>query len=98
MTLEIVRTQWHRVVFMQTNREDVGQRYLEIEISVPPSPQRAAEVSEPFRNYFVYIAEQRARLGEYLRAGDHHFFLSGVETAVEDGEIPLEAAGAEIVD
>ena len=36
MTLNVVRQQWNRVVFMQTNREDVGQRYLEIEVPVPP--------------------------------------------------------------
>lgn len=28
MTLKVVRDQWKRVVFMQTNREDVGSRYL----------------------------------------------------------------------
>jgi len=98
MTLKIVRDQWHRVVFMQTNREDVGNRYLEIELPVPPSAQRAAEVSEPFRTYFLDIAGQRARLGEYLRSSDHHFFLSGVETSPEDGEINLDAVDAEIVE
>jgi type I restriction enzyme M protein len=79
MTLSIVRDQWNRVVFMQTNREDVGKRYYEIEIPIAPSAERAAEISEPFRRYFFGIAEQRRLLRDYLRSGDHHFFLSGVE-------------------
>lgn len=79
MTLKVVREQWHRIVFMQTNREDVGKRYLEIEIPLAPSAERAAEVSEPFRTYFQGVAEHRKALRRYLRAGDHHFFLSGVE-------------------
>jgi hypothetical protein len=41
MTLKIVRDQWKRVIFMQTNREDVGKRYLEIRVPIPPSAERA---------------------------------------------------------
>src|SRR3974390_699604 len=50
MTLNIVRDQWKRIVFMQTNREDVGGRFLEIEIPVPPSRAEADRVSAPFRD------------------------------------------------
>ena len=75
MTLAVVRAQWERVVFMQTNREDVGRRYLEIEIPVTRSADRATEISEPFREYFTAIAEGRTRLDEFLNSGSHHFFL-----------------------
>jgi type I restriction enzyme M protein len=97
MSLRIVRDQWNRVVFMQTNREDVGKRYHEIEIPIAPSPERAAEISEPFRRYFLGIAEQRRVLRDYLRPGDHHFFLSGVEAPAQGIEVELEADAVETV-
>lgn len=79
MTLKIVRDQWNRVVFMQTNREDVGERYLEIEIPVAPSAARAAEISEPFRSYFLAVARAREAFRDYLDHSDHHFYVSGGE-------------------
>ena len=78
VTLKIVREQWKRVVFMQTNREDVGKRYLEIELPLAPTEERAREVSEAFRDYYLTLAKARTRLAEYLLSSDdHHFFLSG---------------------
>lgn len=80
LTLKIVRDQWRRVVFMQTNREDVGKRYLEIEIPVPPNAMRAAEVSKVFRDYYQTIAGARAKLVNYLNEHPgHHFYVSGAE-------------------
>ena len=80
LTLKVVRDQWRRVVFMQTNREDVGKRYLEIEIPVPPNVKKAAEVSQAFRDYYRTIAEARAKLIAYLHSNSsHHFFVSGAE-------------------
>src|SRR5262245_5423932 len=80
MTLKIVRDQWRRVVFMQTNREDVGKRYLEISIPLAPNAERAADVSTPFRDYYTKIADARVNLQNYLAAsGQHHFFVSGAE-------------------
>ena len=85
MSLKVVRDQWKRVVFMQTNREDVGKRYLEIRIPVPPDRQAADRVSRPFREYFRSLAAARTKLATYLHQSDaHHFFVAG---AVEsDGE------------
>lgn len=88
MTLRIVRDQWKRVVFMQTNREDVGKRYLEIKIPVPPSRSVAEEVSKPFRTYYRTLAEARQGLMAYLaQNGDHHFFVSGAEKPSLDDEL-----------
>lgn len=85
MTLKIVRAQWKRVVFMQTNREDVGKRYLEIEVPVPPTAARANEVSQAFRDYFTRVSEARTELETYLcRRKDHHFFVAAAESSVED--------------
>jgi type I restriction enzyme M protein len=95
MTLKIVRDQWRRVVFMQTNREDVGKRWLEIEVPVPTSPERAMEVSEPFRTYYGSIAGAREALASYLRESEsHHFFVSGAEAP--EPEVDSQEAGIPI--
>lgn len=91
MTLKIVRDQWKRIVFMQTNREDVGKRYLEISIPIAPSAARASEVSAPFRDYYQKIAIERSKLQEYLLSSkSHHFFVSGGEP--EAVELALESS------
>lgn len=80
MTLKVVRDQWKRVVFMQTNREDVGKRYLEISIPIADSAEAARAVSQPFREYFLAIADARSKLATHLlKTGEHHFFVSGAE-------------------
>lgn len=56
LSLTETRKQWQRVTLMQTNREDVGQRYKEILIPQPISKEWADTVSAPFRNYFTSIA------------------------------------------
>ena len=85
LTLRVVRNQWKRVVFMQTNREDVGRRYLEIRIPVPTSRAVADRVSREFRNYYTSIASARIELGNYLQTSrDHHFFVAGSTTDETD--------------
>ena len=90
LSLKVVRDQWRRIIFMQTNREDVGKRYLEILLPVPPSPARAKEISEPFRSYYQTLATARSALSDYLyQEKQHHFFVSGAEEltpVVDDGE------------
>jgi hypothetical protein len=80
LSLKVVRDQWRRVIFMQTNREDVGKRYLEILLPVPPNRERAEDVSEPFRTYYQTLAKARSTLSNYLnQEKQHHFFVSGAE-------------------
>lgn len=87
LSLKVVRDQWRRVIFMQTNREDVGKRYLEILLPVPPSPERAKEISEPFRSYYLTLATARSALSDYLNQDQqHHFFVSGAEEMTPAGE------------
>jgi hypothetical protein len=87
MTLKVVRDQWNRVIFMQTNREDVGKRHLEIEIPVAPNRERAHEVSQPFRRYFTTLAGEREHLRTYLDSNNaHHFFIAGAEEGTMDLE------------
>lgn len=79
LTLTSVRNQWNRVVLMQTNREDVGKRYLEIELPVAPSASRAAEVSEAFRTYYAGMAALRDAFQAQLEFdGLHHLHLGVV--------------------
>ena len=56
LSLKAVRDQWQRVTLMQTNREDVGNRFREICIPVPPNVEWANNVSKPFREYFQTLA------------------------------------------
>ena len=89
LTLKVVRDQWRRVVFMQTNREDVGKRYLEIEIPIPPNAKRAKEVSQAFRQYYQTIAGARADLITFLNKNtEHHFFVSGAEEILGEVDDP----------
>ena len=52
MNLPYVRKQWNRIIFMQTNREDVGKRYMEIKIPVPRNKEISASISAPYKTYF----------------------------------------------
>lgn len=80
MTLKVVRDQWKRIVFMQTNREDVGKRYLEISIPIPLDKEAGREASKAFRDYYTTLSVARAGFAEYLSATKtHHFFVSGAE-------------------
>jgi len=80
LTLTIVRNQWKRIIFMQTNREDVGRRFHEIEIPMAPDARTAYAVSDAFRTYYLQLANARMALSTYLNAQDnHHFFVSGAE-------------------
>lgn len=66
MNLPFVRNQWNRVVFMQTNREDVGKRYLEIKIPVPKEKSVADSISAPYREYFNSLNEIKSKLHSSL--------------------------------
>ncbi len=61
LCLKAVRRQWQRITLMQTNREDCGNRFLEIQIPFPKSKKWAKAVSEPFRDYFATLAEAKTK-------------------------------------
>lgn len=91
LSLRIVRDQWKRIIFMQTNREDVGHRYREILIPVPPDRGDATQVSEEFREYFTGLSRLRTEFAEHLAAeGLHHFPLTGGDAAPEDEPTEFE--------
>lgn len=57
MRLRDVQRQWQRVIFMQTNREDLGDRYRLIEIPFTDDKTAAEEVSKCYRDYFIGLDE-----------------------------------------
>ena len=80
LSLAVVQRQWNRVVLMQTNREDAGQRAQEVKIPVPASDdpeaiERASSLAEPIRTYFGTLTTARESLGAALKKGPfelHH--------------------------
>lgn len=96
MSLNIVRDQWRRVIFMQTNREDVGERYFEIRIPLPIDRAHADKVSAPFKAYYEGLAKARDGLREYLEDRDeHHFFLGTAAESISDIEAAEEDSAFE---
>lgn len=86
MSLEVVRKQWDRIVFMQTNREDAGSRYQEILLPIPTSRAAADACSREFREYYEGVSELRENFLAYLAKDDrHHVFMSSA-AAWEDEE------------
>lgn len=89
LSLQVVRDQWRRVIFMQTNREDVGHRYREILVPIPPDKKQAQDVSKEFRTYFQGMARLRTNFATHLAVEDlHHFTLTGGETPEPDEDAP----------
>lgn len=60
LMLEPVNAQWGRVVFMQTNREDLGDRWKEISIPVPSSRAEADSLSGSTRDYYEGLARLKS--------------------------------------
>ena len=73
LCLRAVREQWRRIVLMQTNREDCGERYRELVIPWPCSRTDAKCLSAAFRSYFGSLAKARVKLVADLEADDFHY-------------------------
>jgi hypothetical protein len=98
MSLKVVRHQWQRIVFMQTNREDTGQRYREIEIPIAPTRQLRDEIAAPFRAYYEGTAKLREQFLAYLSQDEHHHvFLASIEAAEEADEEEADAETQAVV-
>ena len=76
MNLPFVRNQWNRVVFMQTNREDVGKRYLEIKVPVPLKKEVAKKISKPYKEYFDSLNEINEKLTSSLKEVAKNYQIS----------------------
>jgi hypothetical protein len=72
---------------MQTNREDVGTRYREIVLPIPPNEEIAIDRSKPFRVYYEGINSLREQLVAYLESDDkHHLFISTTAMPVVESQ------------
>lgn len=90
LSLRIVRQQWRRLVFMQTNREDTGSRYRELVIPLASSRSESETVSKPFRDYYQGMATLREGFRRFLDADpDHHVFLGTADIEEEKAETTI---------
>jgi len=69
---------------MQTNREDVGDRYREILLPIPLDKKEARNVSKEFRAFYTGLFRHRANFAEYLSNETLHHFSLTVATPVPD--------------
>ncbi len=76
LSLKETRKQWARVTLMQTNREDVGQRYREITIPYPLSVGWADKVCKSFRDYFEGIAKAKANFVSSTSTDEFNYIAS----------------------
>ncbi|WP_203141008.1 hypothetical protein [Marinobacter mangrovi] len=75
LTLKETVAQWERIVFMQTNREDVGKRMQEIKIPVPNSRATADSVSSKFRDYYQRLEKARRSFVDSIRDSDFKHYI-----------------------
>lgn len=77
LSLSAVRKQWERIIFMQTNREDVGKRMLEILIPVALTESAKSRLSEPFKDYYESLENARNQFISKLNSStfSHHIHL-----------------------
>lgn len=76
MSLQQVRAQWNRIILMQTNREDVGNRFNEILIPIPKNKAVADKLSQPFRDYYLGLEKLRSDFaGSLKNSGFKHHLL-----------------------
>lgn len=76
LSLKETRMQWSRLTLMQTNREDVGQRYREVIIPKPPTKKWAEKVSASFEQYFTSLANAKRLFCERNAADSFHYIAS----------------------
>lgn len=84
LCLKAVREQWRRIVLMQTNREDCGDRYREIVIPMPSSRKWAEERAASFRTYFSAVAEAKAVFLKSIRESSIQLIASASGAPQQD--------------
>ena len=75
LSLSCVRRQWNRIIFMQTNREDVGSRMLEISIPIAKSQEYASKLSAPFYNFYTSFEKERNKFLKALRKSKFEHYI-----------------------
>lgn len=89
LSLKAVRDQWRRIVLMQTNREDCGNRYKEIIIPIPKDKAWGEKASEPFRKYFSTIAIAKTEFIESVH-NEKYEHIANVVSAISPESVNEE--------
>lgn len=82
LSLKSVREQWHRIVLMQTNREDCGQRYREIILPKPKSKDWAQTASKTFSDYFSAIAKSKENFLRHVNTDGFEYVANVTDSSV----------------
>jgi type I restriction enzyme M protein len=82
LCLRGVRQQWQRITLMQTNREDCGGRWMEIQLPKPKSTAWAQEVSSGFRDYFTTLGNAKTTFVDHAKASGFDFIASVTSAAL----------------
>lgn len=77
LSLSAVRKQWERIIFMQTNREDVGNRMMEILIPIANTEEYGTTLAAPFKSYYESLEYARNQFISTINnsAFEHHIHL-----------------------
>jgi len=59
LSLRVVQEQYVALALMQTNREDLGDRWKEVRVPIPTTRDAKQEVAQPMREYFEAIIKAR---------------------------------------
>ncbi len=75
MSLTVVNDQFRHLVLMQTNREDLGRRLLELKLPIPNQPAARQRWERHVRRYFEALTQAHAEYGELLNTIDAGRFV-----------------------
>ena len=75
MSLRVVNDQFRYLVQMQTNREDLGKRILELQVPLPNDLTLQAQWEDHARGYLQAMAAARSKYSKLLEALDEGEFV-----------------------
>ena len=73
-SLKVVHAQFNFLIMMQTNREDLSQRYKELLLPIPRTEENRNKWSKPIKEYFESNVRARNSYEELLEELDTSLF------------------------
>lgn len=70
MSLKVVQQQYGNLALMNTNREDLGDRWREVRLPLPKAREARAKVGDPVRAYFDALVKARTSYDALLNVFD----------------------------
>ncbi len=67
LSLRVVQRQYAYLTLMQTNREDLSDRWLEVQVPLPRTRPQRRKLAAPVRDYFQAIVQARESYEEMLK-------------------------------